>query len=200
MRRITLILLTSLLLISTFTSFAQTPPPPQPSATPLPVSALDTLRDVLCCYNALLYGIEVEGMFEVIRGEGPFTIFAVANENIAPLQYELLTALNTPASFGAFARYHIVPGTYTAADLASVDTLTTLLGQDISVTHDGDNILLNNTVRFIGTDIPASNGVIHVIDRPLIPLPAEAPNAAEPARVRFANFSNFDTVNFALNN
>ena len=86
-------------------------------------------------------------------------------------------ALTIPAAaFGVFSvssagilTYHVVPGRVMAADVVNLDTVVTLEGQSISISSEDGNVFLNGNVQVIITDIPAANGVIHVIDAVLLP-------------------------------
>jgi hypothetical protein len=64
---------------------------------------------------------------------------------------------------------HTVAGTYTAADITNGLTLTTMQGVKIEFYIDGDAVMINGKVMITGTDILASNGVIHTIDGILFP-------------------------------
>ena len=64
--------------------------------------------------------------------------------------------------------YHVVSGKVLAADVVGLDSATTLQGTDVTVTVDGDTVLINDA-QVIITDIETSNGVIHVIDAVLLP-------------------------------
>ena len=64
--------------------------------------------------------------------------------------------------------YHVVPGTYTAADLKDGQELTTVEGGKLTVSVDGDMVKVNEaTVE--KADVNASNGVVHVIDKVVVP-------------------------------
>jgi uncharacterized surface protein with fasciclin (FAS1) repeats len=63
----------------------------------------------------------------------------------------------------------VTEGELSAQDVLDSDTISTLQGSDIEVSTEGDTVLLNGTVEVSETDIPASNGVIHVLDGVLMP-------------------------------
>jgi uncharacterized surface protein with fasciclin (FAS1) repeats len=65
--------------------------------------------------------------------------------------------------------YHVVDGIFLAEDVVTLESATTLQGQDITITVTDDGVILNDTVMVIITDIQASNGVIHVINAVLLP-------------------------------
>jgi transforming growth factor-beta-induced protein len=64
--------------------------------------------------------------------------------------------------------YHVVPGEVMAADVVTLDEAGTVQGENVAITVDGQDVMVNES-RVIITDIEASNGVIHVIDAVLIP-------------------------------
>lgn len=76
--------------------------------------------------------------------------------------------------------YHVVPGEYMSADLAETETLTTAQGGELAVTMNQAGEILINGARVITADIPAKNGVIHVIDDVLIPEDIVLPEPPEP--------------------
>ena len=67
-----------------------------------------------------------------------------------------------------FLLYHLVSGSVPAAGVVGLDSATTLRGQSVSISVDGDSVPINDP-RVVITDIPAANGTVHVIDSVLIP-------------------------------
>lgn len=65
--------------------------------------------------------------------------------------------------------YHVVQGKVLAEDVVNLDTATTLAGGNINISVVDGNVILNDNVQVIITDIETSNGVIHVIDAVLLP-------------------------------
>ena len=120
--------------------------------------------------------------------DGSYTVFAptdeafeAALEELGLTQEELLEDTDLLTDI---LRYHIVDGALLAADLEDGDTLTTLLeDQEITVSVDDDEVVLNDTVNIETADILASNGVIHVIDAVLLP-PAAEEAAPTPTATR----------------
>jgi transforming growth factor-beta-induced protein len=82
---------------------------------------------------------------------------------------ELLTTLLT---------YHVVSGEVPASTVVTLDKATTLQGEDVKITVDGDKVMLNDTVNVVATDVQSCNGIIHVIDAVLIPPTVAASLAA----------------------
>ncbi|MBI5929990.1 MAG: ABC transporter substrate-binding protein [Chloroflexi bacterium] len=111
-----------------------------------------------------------------LTGAGPFTIFAPTDDafnTFMAANADLVNqALADPTILANLLSYHVVPGNLLAADVAGSTELTTLTGQTITVTVDGDSVVLNGTVKLVTTDIVAGNGVVHIIDAVLLS-PAE---------------------------
>lgn len=119
-------------------------------------------------FTTLLTAIETAGLTETLKGDGPFTVFAPPDEAFAGLPAGTLDAvLSNETELTRVLTYHVVPGTYTAADLAGTDNLTTLSGATLTVSTDGGVKVDGATV--VTADIQAKNGVIHVIDTVMLP-------------------------------
>lgn len=119
-------------------------------------------------FTTLVTAVEAAGLVDVLKGEGPFTVFAPTEEAFAALPEGVLDGLlaNTMALTEVLT-YHVVSGKYMAADVVALSSLTTLQGGDLVIdTTDGVKIDGANVVQ---TDIECSNGVIHVIDAVMIP-------------------------------
>ncbi len=148
----------------------------------------DTITDIVVAaasaeedaeFTALLAAIEVSGtVAELLSGEGPFTVFAPTDEAFGAFPENILEALlSSPISVQSTLSYHVVEGEIVAEDLLALldendGTLEveTLLGDSIVFTLDEDgNVLLNDEIMLVTTDIEASNGVVHVIDGVLLP-------------------------------
>jgi branched-chain amino acid transport system substrate-binding protein len=110
---------------------------------------------------------------EALAGEGPFTIFAPSDDAFNTLMTAnpdlVNSAIADPALLAGILQYHVVPGALTAADVAAATELTTLTGQVITVSVDGDTVMLNGMYTVTMADIVAGNGVVHVIDGVLLP-------------------------------
>ena len=120
-------------------------------------------------FTTLAKAIEAAGLTETLKGDGPFTVFAPTDEAFAKLPEGTLDALlQDKEKLAAILTYHVVPGKVSSADVAQRATATTVNGKDLKFTAaDGKVMVGNATVT--QADIPASNGVIHVIDTVLLP-------------------------------
>jgi len=122
-------------------------------------------------FNTLVAAVEAAGLVDTLKGEGPFTVFAPTDEAFAALPAGTVESLLEPANedkLQAILTYHVIPGKVLAADIAgktmSVDTVN---GQAIQI--DATNGVMINDATVTTADVEASNGVIHVIDKVLLP-------------------------------
>ncbi len=123
--------------------------------------------------------LNATNLTENLTTGGPYTVFAPNDTAFADLGNETAAGLlNDTQNLTPIIRYHIVEGLYTAPQLVNMTetgnaTLTTLLGTNITVTRQNGTLMVDNAT--ISTaDINADNGLIHVIDRVLMP-PATTP-------------------------
>lgn len=131
---------------------------------------VDTAREA-GQFETLVAAIEAAGLVETLKGEGPFTVFAPTDEAFAALPegtVETLLMQENQAQLQAILTYHVVPGSVMAEQAMTLDSATTVQGQDLTITT-GDGTLMIDEASVIQADIAASNGVIHVIDAVLMP-------------------------------
>ncbi|OEU22333.1 Fasciclin-domain-containing protein, partial [Fragilariopsis cylindrus CCMP1102] len=138
-----------------------------PSETPgtiVDVASAD--EDLSILVDAVVYA----GLAETLSSAGPFTVFAPTNDvwSKALANPDDITELDAD-TLKEILLYHTVAGIYTAADITDGLTLTTVQGETIEFSIDGDAVMINGNVMITGTDILASNGVIHTIDNILFP-------------------------------
>jgi uncharacterized surface protein with fasciclin (FAS1) repeats len=140
------------------------------TTTIAPVKLLDVVGTALTAGPFTeLAGLVVDaGLVDTLRGTGPFTVFAPTNDAFAKLPVDTLHAVqNDPKLLTTVLTYHVVPGALKLADLKP-GKLTTVSGLDLTVTRDGDKVLING-VEIVGGDVVASNGIIHVVGDVLLP-------------------------------
>lgn len=117
-------------------------------------------------FQTLVAAVQAAGLVETLQGDGPFTVFAPTDDAFALVGEDALETLLRPENrdqLTAILTYHVVPGRFSAAELAQVDQVRTVNGQTLEI---GNRI---NDARLVSTDIEASNGIVHVIDRVLMP-------------------------------
>lgn len=140
-------------------------------ATPA-LAAEDTIVDIAVGnddFSTLVDLVVQEGLVDTLAGEGPFTVFAPTNDAFAKLPAFINRAFErNPDLIAQTLRYHVVSGELWATDVVAEDSLSTVQSSDLHVRVAGNNVFVDRS-RIVTTDIEASNGVVHVIDRVLIP-------------------------------
>ena len=135
-------------------------------------------------HTTLVAAVKAAGLVDTLEGAGPFTVFAPTNEAFAALPKGTVATLLKPENkekLTAVLTYHVVPGRLTAADIAGkIDamggklTLKTVQGEDLTLQRSGPAHLTvtdakGDVARITIADVLQSNGVIHVINKVLIP-------------------------------
>ncbi|WP_231622041.1 fasciclin domain-containing protein [Methanococcoides methylutens] len=119
-------------------------------------------------FNTLVQAVQAAGLEETLRSEGPFTVFAPTDDAFAALpEGTLEELLADEEALAAVLTYHVVAGEVMAADVAGLESAETVQGE--SVTFDTTDGVMVNDANVIRADIMASNGVIHVIDKVILP-------------------------------
>jgi len=121
-------------------------------------------------FTTLVTAINAAGLVETLKGEGPFTVFAPTDSAFAKLPPGTVESLlqDVPA-LKDLLLYHVVPGKVMAADVANLKMAATALGDSVSVMVMPDGTVMIGDATVVIADIPAKNGVIHVIDKVLLP-------------------------------
>ena len=122
-------------------------------------------------FDTLVAAVVAAGLEGALREDGPFTVFAPTDEAFAALPEGILEKLlDNPDILAKVLLYHVVEDEVMAADVVDLDgeEVPTLLGQEVTVTV-GDGKVFINDAEVIVTDIECTNGVIHVIDKVLVP-------------------------------
>ncbi len=108
-----------------------------------------------------------EDILSVLLGDGPFTLFAPTN---AAFEAAGITSLPDGATLSAVLKYHVLSGEFQAADLPSGSAPVETLGGKFYLSNNGsEGVFINGTTEVVATDIQGSNGVVHVIDKTLLP-------------------------------
>ncbi len=127
-------------------------------------------------FTTLLAAVDAAGLTETLLGRGPFTLFAPTDEAFSKLPNGTVSELLKPENrekLRTILTYHVVAGRVTASQARSVNSAETVAGQSLRISSNGDQLRINDAVVRIA-DVPASNGLIHVIDRVLIPTETRA--------------------------
>ncbi|NEN88065.1 MAG: fasciclin domain-containing protein [Okeania sp. SIO3H1] len=121
-------------------------------------------------FNTLAAALEVADLVEVLQSSGPFTVFAPTDEAFAALppgEVEDLLRPENKDKLIDILTYHVVFGKVMSWELESGE-LRTLEGDDIYVEVSNLDVKVDDA-NVIIPDVPASNGVIHVIDSVILP-------------------------------
>lgn len=123
-------------------------------------------------FNTLATALTASGLLDTLKGQGPFTVFAPSDAAFAALPAETLADLLKPENKDKLVKvltYHVVPGRITQADLAGgTTTATSVEGSELTFTVDTAGAKVNDA-NIVQADIQASNGIIHVIDKVILP-------------------------------
>ena len=122
-------------------------------------------------FNTLVAAVKAAGLVETLKGPGPFTVFAPTDEAFAKLPPGTLEELLKPenkAKLQDILKYHVVPGTFMAADVTKLKSVSTALGKNVNINSVNGNAMVDGAT-ITQVDIKASNGVIHVIDSVILP-------------------------------
>ena len=121
-------------------------------------------------FDMLLTLAKKAGLVQALSGSGPLTVFAPTDAAFKSVPKATLAKLaNDKAALRRVLLYHVVKGNVTAARVAKLSSATTLAGPSIGIRVSGRNVLLNRSTKVVKTDIAASNGTIHIIDKVLLP-------------------------------
>jgi uncharacterized surface protein with fasciclin (FAS1) repeats len=109
------------------------------------------------------------GLVSALKQPGPYTVFAPTDAAFKKVPKKTLKALlANKAKLKAVLLYHVVAGKVTAADVVKLRSAKTLNGKKVRIRVSGRNVFVN-TSKVVKADVMATNGVIHVVNRVLIP-------------------------------
>ncbi len=121
-------------------------------------------------FGTLVAAVQAAGLVDTLKGEGPFTVFAPTDEAFAALPEGTVENLLLPENIEtltAILTFHVVPGKVMSGDLVDDMMATTVQGGDVMINLD--NGVMVQDANVVTADIEASNGVIHVIDKVILP-------------------------------
>ncbi|PSG88781.1 fasciclin domain-containing protein [Aurantibacter aestuarii] len=134
-------------------------------------------------HTTLVAAVKAADLVEVLSSKGPFTVFAPTNDAFAKLPEGTVETLLKPenkTTLQAVLKYHVVAGDYKAADLVKMikkmdgkAELKTVAGGTLTAWMKGKDVYINdengNTAKVTIANVNQSNGVIHVIDKVVLP-------------------------------
>jgi uncharacterized surface protein with fasciclin (FAS1) repeats len=122
-------------------------------------------------FETLAAALTAAGLVETLKGPGPFTVFAPTDAAFSALPPGTVENLLLPENKEMLIdvlTYHVVSGNVSAADVQSMDEAQAVNGDMISIDATSDGVMVNDA-HVTAADIAASNGVIHVIDKVILP-------------------------------
>jgi uncharacterized surface protein with fasciclin (FAS1) repeats len=120
-------------------------------------------------FSTLVQAVKAAGLVETLSGDGPFTVFAPTAEAFARIPAADLQALLADRQALTFLlTYHVVPGKLHTEDVVNLSSAETVNGQAVPVTVKDGKVMID-AATVTTTDIEATNGMIHVIDRVIFP-------------------------------
>ncbi|MFP4365804.1 MAG: fasciclin domain-containing protein [Bacteroidales bacterium] len=139
---------------------------------PMPATVVDIVVGS-ADHETLEAAVTAAGLVETLQGDGPFTVFAPTDAAFGALPEGTLDALlaDPEGDLKDILLYHVVAGEAMSSDLSDGQEIETVLGSDITVTINNDGVFINDAQVTVA-NIEAENGVVHVIDAVLTPMPA----------------------------
>jgi uncharacterized surface protein with fasciclin (FAS1) repeats len=163
--------------VSRFT-LGGTPPATAPTAAPATVAASSTVtptKDIVATaiaagnFKTLVKAVQAAGLVSALQGKGPFTVFAPTDAAFAAVPAATLNGLLAdPKALSNVLLYHVLAGEVKAAQVTDGLTAKTLQGSPVTFSVKNGKPMINDA-NIVATDIMASNGVIHVIDKVILP-------------------------------
>lgn len=122
-------------------------------------------------FNTLVAAVQAAELVDVLKSEGPFTVFAPTDEAFSALPAGTVESLLMPENKDkliAVLTYHVIPGKIMSADIAGKTAeVKTVQGSNLSV--NATNGVMVDNANVVIADIETDNGVIHVIDAVVLP-------------------------------
>ena len=143
-----------------------------PQGTAVPASAKKDIVETAVAagkFKTLASLLKQAGLAKTLKGKGPYTVFAPTDAAFAKVPKATLDALaKDKAKLRSVLLYHVAKGKLTAAKVVKRRSIKTLNGQRVRVRVRGGKVCVGGA-RVVTPDVRASNGVIHVINKVLIP-------------------------------
>ncbi|MDY0059684.1 MAG: fasciclin domain-containing protein, partial [Myxococcota bacterium] len=138
------------------------PPDPGPGTIPEVAAAAGV-------FQTLLAAVGAAELAETLSGVGPFTVFAPTDDAFAALpEGTVERLLEDPDTLRGILLYHVADGALDAAAVIAAGSVTTLQGGSLAVRSGDDGVFVGDA-KVLTPDVPASNGIIHIIDKVLLP-------------------------------
>jgi len=122
-------------------------------------------------FSTLVTAVKAAGLVDTLKSDGPFTVFAPTNEAFAALPDGTLESLLKPENkdkLVSILTYHVVSGEVKAADVVNLSEAATVQGDTIDIKTKYGKVMIDGAT-VTKADIATSNGVIHIIDKVILP-------------------------------
>ena len=120
-------------------------------------------------FTTLATALTEAGLVDALKGDGPFTVFAPTDEAFKNLPKGALdNLLKDKEALKNVLLYHVVSGKVSSNEVVDLNKATTMNGSDIKIKTSDGKVMINDA-QVTGADVMASNGIIHVIDKVLLP-------------------------------
>ncbi|MCW4023958.1 MAG: fasciclin domain-containing protein [Candidatus Bathyarchaeota archaeon] len=124
-------------------------------------------------FKTLVAAVQAAGLVETLKSPGPFTVFAPSDDAFEKLPKGTVeNLLKDVPKLKSILTYHVVAGKVTSADVVKLKTAKTVEGEEVKIDSSmwhGHRMPKINDAKIVQADIMTDNGVIHVIDKVLIP-------------------------------
>ena len=143
-----------------------------PLAVPANAAGMDIVDTAVSAgeFTTLVAAVQAADLVDTLKGAGPFTVFAPTDAAFAKLPAGTVEDLLKPenkAKLAAILTYHVVPGKVMSSDLSDGMMAKTVEGSEITIKTSPE--VMVDDARVVQADIAATNGVIHVIDKVILP-------------------------------
>ncbi len=168
-------------LIATFAAVALVAVPAQAQSTGYSTTSMDhsnmtsdnivQVASKAGSFGTLLAAAKAAGLVGALEGEGPLTVFAPTDDAFAKLPAGTVETLLKPENkeqLKSILLYHVVEGKVTSDQVVKLTSAKTLQGQKAKIAVKDGKVYVDGA-QVIKADVPASNGVIHVIDSVILP-------------------------------
>ncbi len=137
------------------------------ASTPAPTTVADTAARTpqLSTLNKLMADA---GLQDTLRASGPYTVFAPSDAAFKAIPAKTMAELSSDkALLRSVLSYHVLPAKVAAADVKNGNAKT-VQGASLALSRSGSYVTVEEAM-VVQADVPATNGVVHIIDRVLIP-------------------------------
>lgn len=120
-------------------------------------------------FRTLVSALQAADLVDILKGPGPFTVFAPSDEAFNKLPDGTLDSLlNNVPELKKILTYHVISGKVLSSEVIKLSKATTVEGSDLTIDASSNGVKVNSAM-VVKPDVEAENGVIHVVDMVLLP-------------------------------